>query len=275
MADILINNALVFKCGFASGNAFADGELHNVLFVAIGALENAGNLALVHDGDTVTDVQNLLHVAADHEDDVAGVGKLAHKPVNFGFCAYVNAACRFVKNHDARRHGEPFAEDDFLLVAAAEIEHACLDAGGFNSERFHLLLRNLAFAAALDEAEARVIFYRRQRDIFAHGHGDDEAFSTAVFRHKVDAEVNRVAGTANSNRFAADENFFGRRMFESYNGLGHFGTARADEAGEAEDFAARGVERNFFSGMERGRHVADFKMTGRFGHVGLDVEAFD
>src|SRR5579859_3004467 len=90
------------------GNFFADGELHNVLLVAIGTVEHAGDFALVHHRDTVADIQDLFHVAADHQNYRPLPRQRAHQPVNLRLGANVNAARRFVQNHHLRRHGEPF-----------------------------------------------------------------------------------------------------------------------------------------------------------------------
>jgi hypothetical protein len=48
-------------------------------------------------------------------------------------------------------------------------------------------------AFAVDEAEAGKIFQRRQADVFADGHLDDQPFRAAIFRNEINAVVNRVA----------------------------------------------------------------------------------
>ena len=47
-------------------------------------------------------------------------GKRPHQPVDFGLGADIDAARRLVKDHDLRRHGEPFGQHDLLLIAARE-----------------------------------------------------------------------------------------------------------------------------------------------------------
>jgi hypothetical protein len=43
--------------------------------LGISAFEHAGNFAVAHHGDAVADIQNFLHVAADHQDHRAGFGR--------------------------------------------------------------------------------------------------------------------------------------------------------------------------------------------------------
>ena len=53
----------------------SDGERHDALLGAVGAFENAGQTAFVHDGDPVAEVEDLLHVAADHHDRHAAAAR--------------------------------------------------------------------------------------------------------------------------------------------------------------------------------------------------------
>ena len=150
----------------------------------------------MHDGDAVADIQHLLHIAADHEDDGAAVGEGAHEAVDLGLGTDIDAAGGFVQDHDARVHGEPFAEDDLLLVAAAEIKDAGFDGRGLDLHGLHLFGGEFPFAAAIDEAGPGEPGQVGQGNVFAHGHLHHEALGAAVFRGEVDAVVDGIAGAA-------------------------------------------------------------------------------
>ena len=51
------------------------------------------------------------------------LGQPVHQVVDLDFGADVDAARRLVEDEDARVAGEPLAEDDLLLVAAAQQPH--------------------------------------------------------------------------------------------------------------------------------------------------------
>ena len=69
---------------------------------------------------------------------VAGVfAEVADEAVDFGFCADVHAAGGFVEDEDARFGGEPFAEDEFLLVAAGEGARGDFWGVGFHLKFLH------------------------------------------------------------------------------------------------------------------------------------------
>ena len=90
--------------------------------------DDAGQAAFVQDGDAVAQVEDLLHVAADHHDRHAVVGQAAQQPVDLRFGADVDAARRLVDDQHLRPEREPFRQHHLLLVAAAQGGRRGLDA---------------------------------------------------------------------------------------------------------------------------------------------------
>ena len=64
---------------------------------------------------------NFHKVRRNHQDGDAALGKLTHELVNLELGPDVDAARRFVENDRRRRRLQPLRENDFLLVAAAQM----------------------------------------------------------------------------------------------------------------------------------------------------------
>ena len=74
--------------------------------------------------------------------------------VDLRLCADVDATSRLVEDEDARTCAEPLADDDFLLVAAAERAPQCPEPAGRHD--VHLCradLGNRPLFATVDEAQ--------------------------------------------------------------------------------------------------------------------------
>ena len=109
-----------FLCKVPRLNCVADGKLEHIVLAELAAIKESRNRALVHHRDAVADPDDLLHVARNHQDRDAGVGKAAQHVVDLLFGPDVDAARRLVEDQDLRPHREPFGEHDFLLVAAGQ-----------------------------------------------------------------------------------------------------------------------------------------------------------
>src|SRR5689334_9955896 len=96
------------------------GQLHDRLRRALKAVQHAGDTTIVHDGHAIALGHDFLHVAADQHHCRAVVGEPADQPVDFCLRANVHPLRRLIEHDGARPQGEPFAEHDLLLVAAAQ-----------------------------------------------------------------------------------------------------------------------------------------------------------
>ena len=84
------------------------------------AFEDPGQASFVHDGDAIAEVQDLLHVAADHQDGHALARQAAQQPVDFRLGADVDAARGLVDDQHLRPERQPLRQHHLLLVAAAQ-----------------------------------------------------------------------------------------------------------------------------------------------------------
>ena len=76
-----------------------------------------------HD-DAVAEAEQLLEIGGDHDDRDARGGDVAQDRVDRGARADVDALGRLVEDQHPRLEQEPARDDDLLLHAAGEVEHA-------------------------------------------------------------------------------------------------------------------------------------------------------
>ena len=157
--------------------------------------------------------------------------------VDFFFRAHIHAARRFVEDEDARAGHQSFGDGDFLLVAAGEQADGLGERRGAHPHFGDVLRNAVAFARRLDVAVAAEARQGGKRGVVAHAHAEDEAFGFAVFGDVGDAVLQRffraavVDGTTSKAQFAA------LRLERAVEHFRQFGTPRAHQAEDAEDFA--------------------------------------
>src|SRR5260370_40368124 len=101
-------------------DCMADGKLKHIVLAELAAIKKPRHCALVHDRDAITDPDDLLHVAGDHQYRDAPVSEAPQHIVDLLFGPDVDAARRLVKDQHFWPHREPFGEDDLLLIAAGQ-----------------------------------------------------------------------------------------------------------------------------------------------------------
>ena len=176
----------------------------------------------------------------------------AEQPVDFRLGADIDAARGFIHDEYLRFQGQPFAQDDFLLVSAAEVHHARFYAGRANAQGIHLAAGGGGFGASADEGGMGVVPQAGQGDIFANGHGSDESGFSAVLGNEENSGGDRVAGMPDMQRRPVEHKPAAQQGPDSEDGFNQFGPARADESGDAEDFPAAGLETDRAPGPGRG-----------------------
>ena len=143
-------------------------ELDNPFLAGLVSRELGDDLALVHDQNPVAHAEDFRQLRRNHQNADAALGKLAHELINLELGPDVDTARRLVENDRRRRRLQPFREDDFLLIAAAQVLR--LELRGGHGDR-QLALRppdRLGFLAALNHAEAGQLVQARQRDVAAN-----------------------------------------------------------------------------------------------------------
>ena len=219
----------------------------------------------MHHRHTIADIQNFLHVAADHQNHAAAIRELAHEPVDFRLGSNINSARGFVQDHHLGGHGKPFAKDDFLLISAAQVHDERFAAGGFDLQRSNLLVRHLALAITADEVKRGIFFKRWQGGVLAHRHAGYEPFATPVFRNQINPVPNGIGRRMNGHAIFADGDFRPTRRIQTHDGFDYLRAPCPDQSGEAQDFAAGGVELHRAGRVAAGTGIADLEKTGRFG----------
>ena len=121
----------------ATASRFHDGFLR-----AVGALENSGDASFVHHGNAVAVSENLLHVAADHQNGDAGRGKPPHQLIDLGFRTDIDTSRRFVKQDHSRLQRQPLRENDLLLVSSAQACGLRLNGGRLDLQFLTRCLRS-------------------------------------------------------------------------------------------------------------------------------------
>ena len=94
--------------------------------------EFAGDTPAAHHIGAVADMDDLDLLGADHENGGAVVHQAVEQPEYLGLGADIDAARRLVENEELRIGIEPFADDDFLLIAARQ---SCRPAGAASAWR--------------------------------------------------------------------------------------------------------------------------------------------
>ena len=79
---------------------------------------------------------------------------------------------------------------------------------------------------------------RRQRDILADRHGEHQTFALSILGNEADARANRIQRMADFHPFAVYIDFAGILLIHAENGARGFGSARAHQTGDAQNFAA-------------------------------------
>ena len=192
----------------------------------------------VHHRHAVAFSDDLLDVAADHDDRRSILSEPANEAMDLGLGADVDALRRFVEDHDARRERQPFAKHDLLLVSAAECRDRRFDGRGFDRQRCGGVLSSTGLGGTLHETKTGVGAECRQRHVLAHSHCRDDAPAATILGNQTDSRADRVARRVERQRLAVEQYATGHRRHDSADRFGQLGASRADQAGNAEHLAA-------------------------------------
>ncbi|BAB51502.1 mll4969 [Mesorhizobium japonicum MAFF 303099] len=268
----LPNSCLGRLRGLAAQKLFrllAHRQQQHVFLAELVLVENARDLALMHDGDAVGHADHLLHVAGDHQHGDAGIGQGAHQPVDFRLGADVDAARRLVEDHHLRVHGQPLAEHDLLLVAARQRAGARLHRRRLDAEIFLLLLGGCRLSACRDQRTPGMRRQIGQRNVLGDRQVEQDAGQLAVFRHQENAVRDGVGRRTQHKRLAVELERAAEAAVDAEEHAGELSAAGADEAGKAEDLAAPDIEVDRPAGIGRGADGFGRKCHGARGTRGL------
>ena len=149
----------------------------------------------------------------------------------------IDATRRLVEDQELGLIGEPFAQHDLLLIAAGELARDLLERARLDRKALDAVTGELALGGAIDKAAERDFAERGETEILAHRHRPHQSLRAAIFRHIAYAERAGLRGGVDVDRPTADFDFAAFGACDAENRVRQFAAARADEAGEADDFA--------------------------------------
>jgi len=241
------------------GRRRAEREREDARLIGFVARENAGDCAGVHHGDAVAHAEDFGHLGRDHDNRHAALGQIDHEAVDLGFGADIDALSGLVEDENGGRDVEPAGERDLLLIAAGERAGLGVDRRGFDLEAIDVDGGDVIFGSGVDEAAGADRRERGHGDVGADGHLEDDAVLAAILGDVADSEADGVSGSRDADRRAVEEDFAAIGGSDAEEGLCEFGASGADEAGDAEDFAAADGEGNIVEAGGGAGEIARFE----------------
>ena len=213
----------------------------------------------MHDQRAVGHAEDFLHFAGDKQDRHALAGEFLHEAVDLLLRADVDAARGFVEQQQARLQREPFADDDFLLVAAGEVERQLAVVRRLDAERRDHFLRDRAFLRVVEKTGAGVAAQAGEAEVVAHGHFENEALLLAILGDEREARANGVQRAVEPHVLTGDAHGAAARAVDAEEHAQQLGAARANEAGQADDLAGVDGEVQFVARMHGRAEAAHFE----------------
>src|SRR5258706_1575055 len=184
--------------------------------------------AACHHCDGVADLEQLRQIRADHHDPLSLGGQPADLAVDVALAADINTTRRLVEEQDVGILMHQPRERDLLLVAAGEPSDDDARSRRFDPQPLHDVLGLRILATTIDPSGARARFEA------AHGHVvGDRKLEGQAFVFPVLAEVAEAV---------AEHRYLSNCLLQTEEGADEIGPAGADQAGDAEDFAAMEIE---------------------------------
>ena len=94
----------------------------------------------------VADLEEFFEFGGDKDRADGFFAEVPHYLENLLFCLYVDSPGGLIEEYDLRLGAEPIADDDLLLISAAERRDIVFDVGDFDIELFYLFIDEAFFA---------------------------------------------------------------------------------------------------------------------------------
>ena len=171
-----------------------------------------------------------------------------HDRVNLILCANVDAARGFVEDQHVGLDEQPFAQADFLLVAAAEIAYDLLNRGCLDIERGLILVCDSDLGIIVDHAMLGDRAQIRERDVFLDILDQDQAIAFTIFGDIGHPGADRILWPPEVTLLALYEQIALDLIADwvAKHAQRQLGAPRTHQAGKADDLAAPHVEGNIF-----------------------------
>src|ERR1700733_3156626 len=148
-----------------------------------------GDAALAHDEDLIGSGEDLTQVRRKEEDTKPLLARLvADEIVDVFAGAYVDAARRLVEDQKLRLGSKPFADDNLLLIAAAEESNDLIGIARSEQDLVHHGAHQRAAFPAHDGKGGRRSPERWQHHIEQHRLTSHDPLGLPIFADEADAE---------------------------------------------------------------------------------------
>ncbi len=157
---------------------------------------------------------------------------------------YVDAARRLVHDDDLGLALHGLAQHQLLLVAAGELAGTHRGIAGPDVEAARRPLQRPGLAGGVEEDAAQMALQRQQREVGPQPHIGQQPFALAVLGHVGEPRRQRLRDVREARDLAAHLDLARRAVVQADDRFGDRRSARADEAGEAEDLTLAQIERH-------------------------------
>lgn len=130
-------------------------------------LTSTSDLAIPHNDDAVGRTDQLGQVGGNHDYSQTSAGDLIASFIDFGFCANIDAACRFIENQHFQIRGDPFSQRHFLLIATRQGGHSQIAAQRLDTKRLDKSIRHQRLSAVRSRIPPRSVFILRRNMMFS------------------------------------------------------------------------------------------------------------
>src|SRR5439155_2079479 len=123
-------------------------------------------------------------------------------------------------------------------IAGGETADELLVGAGANVQIANPLGAKMPFVISIEKYSTALMRAQcRQAEVLPNGHLKNEALLLAIFRHHAHARADRVQGRVQFDRLAVDPDVSTSGLLNSEERSEQFAAARADEAGDTDNFA--------------------------------------
>ena len=175
-------------------------------------------------------------------------GQAVDQQVDFVLCADVDAARRFVKDHDFRVALQPLGQHDLLLVASRQGGGGLVAAGQLDLQLVDIAVKGGGLAPAAEEAPQGEAVHVGQAEVLLDAAAQDQPLRLAVLGQQADPGGDRVPRVADAQGPAVQRDRAAVAAVRAENQPGRLGSAGADQARQRQDFAAAHLERHVANG---------------------------
>src|SRR5690349_18647469 len=208
----------------------------------VASLELAYDSTLPHDESAVADRERLLDLRGAGEDGHSLAGELAAESVDFRLRADVDAARGIVQDEQLRADGEPFGEEDLLLVPAAQGHDRFVHGVGRDAQPLHPVTGYGPLFTLIHQATIHNPVKDEQRGVAADRPVHEEPFVSAACGDVGDSLADPVSRGAKLEGPAIQQRPPAGRAFEAEEELEQLVDARSLQTSKADDLARRRLE---------------------------------